>query len=251
VAKAGDKWTLSYVKPAKGETDVPEGSAELISQRRRWLNGSFAASVYSLVHFFRIYKSNHGVVRLFFFHLQVLYNAFNLLFSWFALANLWLTFSIIIDFLPNVIFKDSSDTVQLILHWVNLAAKWVYIFFVVLQFILALGNRPKGEKRTYMISICVFALLGLYLIVVAVWLTARSITDLLNNTGDLGTRLKNLFVDPTQAVLLAALAATFGIYLIASLLYADPWHMFTSFPQYMLIAPSFVNILNVYAFCNL
>lgn len=27
--------------------------------------------------------------------------------------------------------------------------------------------------------------------------------------------------------------------------------MFTSFPQYMLMAPSFVNVLNVYAFCNL
>jgi cellulose synthase/poly-beta-1,6-N-acetylglucosamine synthase-like glycosyltransferase len=27
VAKAGDKWHLSYVKPAKGETDVPEGKA--------------------------------------------------------------------------------------------------------------------------------------------------------------------------------------------------------------------------------
>lgn len=27
--------------------------------------------------------------------------------------------------------------------------------------------------------------------------------------------------------------------------------MFTSFPQYLLIAPSIINILNVYAFCNL
>lgn len=27
--------------------------------------------------------------------------------------------------------------------------------------------------------------------------------------------------------------------------------MFTSFPQYMLMAPSFTNVLNVYAFCNL
>lgn len=47
VAKAGDKWVLSYVKPSKAETDVPEQAAELISQRRRWLNGSFAASVVS------------------------------------------------------------------------------------------------------------------------------------------------------------------------------------------------------------
>lgn len=47
VAKAGDKWVLSYVKPSKAETDVPEEASELISQRRRWLNGSFAASVVS------------------------------------------------------------------------------------------------------------------------------------------------------------------------------------------------------------
>lgn len=45
VAKAGDRWTLTYVKPSKAETDVPETAVELIGQRRRWLNGSFAASV--------------------------------------------------------------------------------------------------------------------------------------------------------------------------------------------------------------
>lgn len=47
VAKAGERWTLTYVKPSKAETDVPESAAELIGQRRRWLNGSFAASVVS------------------------------------------------------------------------------------------------------------------------------------------------------------------------------------------------------------
>lgn len=45
VAKKGEKWTLTYVKPSKAETDVPETAVELIGQRRRWLNGSFAASV--------------------------------------------------------------------------------------------------------------------------------------------------------------------------------------------------------------
>jgi len=30
----------------------------------------------------------------------------------------------------------------------------------------------------------------------------------------------------------------------------DPWHMFTSFGQYLLLMPSYVNILNVYAFSN-
>lgn len=54
-----------------------------------------------------------------------------------------------------------------------------------------------------------------------------------------------------NSVLVASLAATFGIYFIASFLFGDPWHMFTSFPQYLLMAPSFINVLNVYAFCNL
>ena len=30
----------------------------------------------------------------------------------------------------------------------------------------------------------------------------------------------------------------------------DPWHMITSFGQYMLLTPTYTNILNVYAFCN-
>lgn len=248
VAKAGDKWTLTYVKPSKAETDVPEGAAELISQRRRWLNGSFAASIYSSVHFFRIYKSNHGIIRLFFFHLQALYNIFVLIFSWFALANLWLTFSIIIGFLPDELLKGSSATVLEVFHWVNLVLKWVYVFFLVLQFVLALGNRPKGEKTTYIISFVVFGILGVYLIVTSLWLTVKSIIGKHIQTID---DVLDLFTSAENAVLIAALAATFGIYLFASLLFADPWHMVTSFPQYMCIAPSFINILNVYSFCNL
>jgi chitin synthase len=52
VAKANDRWTLTYVKPSKAETDVPETAVELIGQRRRWLNGSFAASVVSYCYCF-------------------------------------------------------------------------------------------------------------------------------------------------------------------------------------------------------
>jgi chitin synthase len=44
--------------------------------------------------------------------------------------------------------------------------------------------------------------------------------------------------------------STFGIWLIASILMFDPWHMFTSLIQYMLLSPTYTNVLNVYAFCN-
>ncbi|KAI0089171.1 glycosyltransferase family 2 protein [Irpex rosettiformis] len=250
VAKAGDRWTLTYVKPSKAETDVPESAAELIGQRRRWLNGSFAASVYALVNFFRFYKSGHGLIRMFFFHIQALYNIFSLVFSWFALANLWLTFSIIIDLLPSqniIIFGTAAVT-----HWINMALKWIYLAFLALQFVLALGNRPKGERGLYAATLWVYAILSLYLIICSFWLTGKAFANIPNLLKDkTPSQVIATFFTPPVGALIAALVSTFGIYLIASFLYRDPWHMFSSFGQYMLLAPSFTNVLNVYAFCNL
>ncbi|EIN10925.1 glycosyltransferase family 2 protein [Punctularia strigosozonata HHB-11173 SS5] len=253
VAKAGAKWTLTYVKPSKAETDVPESAAELIGQRRRWLNGSFAASVYAIVHFFRFYKSGHNPIRMFFFHIQAIYNIFSLVFSWFALANLWLTFSIIIDLIPNLKQdKHNFFGTEDITHWVNLALKWVYLTFLVLQFILALGNRPKGERAAYAITLWVYAILAGYLIVCSFYLTAvsfKTVIKLLKT--ETASQVVTSFFKPPIGPLVAALVSTFGIYFLASFLYRDPWHMFSSFIQYLLLAPSFTNVLNVYAFCNL
>ncbi|KAH8924519.1 glycosyltransferase family 2 protein [Atractiella rhizophila] len=249
VAKAGDKWKLGYVKPAKGETDVPEGAAELISQRRRWLNGSFAASVYALVHFTRMFRSGHNVIRLFFFIIQALYNLFQLIFTWFAPANLWLTFTIIVDLLPkNGTFLFGTEEIT---HWVNLGAKWLYLAALALSFVLALGNRPKGEAPTYIACFIIFALLAYYLLVCAVILTVKAFSAINFTSAPTIQDKIHVLLTGTNGVLLAALVSTYGIYFISSFLYADPWHMFTSFPQYIGLAPSFTNILNVYAFCNL
>jgi chitin synthase len=87
VAKAGSKWHLTYVKSSKGETDVPEGAAEFIGQRRRWLNGSFAATIYSLMHFGRMYRSGHNIIRMIFLHIQLIYNLANVIMTWFALGK--------------------------------------------------------------------------------------------------------------------------------------------------------------------
>ncbi|WFD32423.1 chitin synthase [Malassezia sp. CBS 17886] len=246
-AKAGDKWVLSYVKSARAETDVPEHTAELISQRRRWLNGSFAASIYSLVHFYRFYRSRHNIVRLFFFHVQALYNICQLILSWFALGNLWLTFAIIIQYLPDVLLRGFSDGWLIAFHWVNIVLMWVYGFVLALQFVLALGNRPKSEHVVYTLSLLVFGVLGTYLLAISLWLTINSLMQVGSHSDD----MVHVIFNSTTAVLIASLAAMFGIYLVSALLYRDPWHMVTSSAQYALLAPSFTNVINVYAFCNL
>ncbi|GJE84976.1 glycosyltransferase family 2 protein [Phanerochaete sordida] len=254
VAKQNERWTLTYVKPSKAETDVPESAPELIGQRRRWLNGSFAASVYALVNFFKLYRSGHGIIRMFFFHIQALYNVFSLVFSWFSLANIWLTFSIIIDLVadPTQVKASPFFGTVAVTHWINLALKWIYLAFLALQFVLALGNRPKGERAAYTITLWVYAVLAVYLLVCSFFLTVKAFESIPSMLAGKTTSEKlHLFLGGEVGALIAAAVSTFGIYFIASFLYRDPWHMFTSFFQYLCLAPSFTNVLNVYAFCNL
>lgn len=258
VAKAGQKWHLSYIKAAKGETDVPEGAPEFISQRRRWLNGSFAASLYSAIHFGRFYKSGHNIFRMFFFHLQLLYNFANLLFSWFSLSSYWLTTSVIMNLVgePDTATKHHGwpfgDTATPI---VNFILKYVYLAFVILQFILALGNRPKGTKYAYVASFAVFGVIQAYILVLSGYLVVKAFKTPVSEqieTDNIGDFFASVFGTNAGAagVIILALFTIYGIYFIASFLYLDPWHMLHSFPQYMLLMTAYINILMVYAFNN-
>lgn len=78
---------LKYVKGAIGETDVPESLPEFISQRRRWLNGSFFAGVYAIAHAGQILRSGHSTSRKVTLMVETVYNIINLAFSWFGIVS--------------------------------------------------------------------------------------------------------------------------------------------------------------------
>ncbi|CAK7234241.1 Chitin synthase, class 3 [Sporothrix curviconia] len=262
VAKAGQKWHLSYIKAAKGETDVPEGAAEFIGQRRRWLNGSFAASLYSLMHFGRMYKSGHNIIRMLFLHLQLIYNVANVIFTWFSLASYWLTTSVIMDLVGTPVVASNTsaehhgwpfgDTATPL---VNSILKYIYLAFVILQFILALGNRPKGSKYTYVTSFIVFAFIQAYVLVLSAYLVVQAFQTPVEEqikTDSVGDFLGSVFGANAGAagVIILSLFAIYGLYFISSFMYLDPWHMFHSFPFYLVLMSTYINILMVYAFNN-
>jgi len=56
--------------------------------------------------------------------------------------------------------------------------------------------------------------------------------------------------NPAFRNIILSIIATYGIYFLASFLFFEPWHMFSSLAQYLLLVPFYINILNVYAFCN-
>ena len=75
------------MKSAIGETDVPDALPEFISQRRRWLNGSFFAATYAIAHSGQILESGHSIGRKFVLLVQTVYNVMNLIASWFAIVS--------------------------------------------------------------------------------------------------------------------------------------------------------------------
>lgn len=78
---------LKYVKGAIGETDVPDRLPEFISQRRRWLNGSFFASAYAIAHVGQIMRSGQSLGRKVTLTFETVYNIINMVFAWFGVVS--------------------------------------------------------------------------------------------------------------------------------------------------------------------
>ncbi|ORY76991.1 glycosyltransferase family 2 protein [Protomyces lactucae-debilis] len=253
VAKRNCAWILHYVKSAYAVTDVPDELPELISQRRRWLNGSFFAAIYALWHTFSIWRSDHGFFRKIFFHIEFLYQAISMLFSWFGLGNFFIAFTILAKALGDNKWTTGVHIGQKIFApgaVLYSVCTWIYAALIVMCFVLSLGNRPQGSKWAYMVTMSFFALLMGYMLFAAGFLSYVSITNFIALNPTKTTFFAAIKRDPLFYQLCISLLSTYGLYLVASILYFEPWHMFTSFIQYLLISPSYINILNVYAFCN-
>ncbi|KAF9436440.1 Chitin synthase, class 1 [Entomortierella beljakovae] len=244
VAKRNYAWTLRYVKAAWAETDVPDSVPELISQRRRWLNGTFFVAIFSVVHFRKVYLSDHATWRKVLFHVQLVYNVLSILFSWFALANVYLTFYILSN---SLAIPGNSPFGTGVANFLFIVLNYVYQFLVIAMFVLSLGNRPTGSKLMYTLAMGFFAFLMLYMTFAAIWLTKLGIQAAIDSGA---TSLSALMGDSNFRTVILSLASTYGLYLVTSIMYLEPWHMFTSFFQYLGMVPSFINVLNVYAFCN-
>ncbi|GBC06930.1 hypothetical protein RclHR1_07140017 [Rhizophagus clarus] len=248
VVKRNDSWVLHYVKSSYAETDVPDTIHEFISQRRRWLNGSFFAGVYAICHTFSIWRSSHNFLRKILLHIEMVYQAFNLIFSWFALGNFFLTFYIISKSLTQPDVAEGLWDVK-IGKIIFEILQYVYLSTLLVQLLLAMGNRPRDSKATYIFSITFYAGLMLYLLLATGWIAYKGVSqDIMKKHFDINGFISNKL---TLWNIILSIASTYGIYIISSLLFLEPWHLLTSSMQYLLLIPFYINILHVYAFCNI
>jgi chitin synthase len=123
---------------------------------------------------------------------------------------------------------------------------YIAVLFVVT--VCSLGNRPQGSKWTYILAIVLFGLCNIIALWCAAYTVYLAVPHTVSGWKDFPELLRtnNTFRD-----IVISLAATYGLYFISSFMHFEPWHMFTSFIQYMFLLPSYVNILMMYAMCNL
>lgn len=240
VSKRGGSWILHYVKSAYAVTDVPDQVPELISQRRRWLNGSFFAAIHSTVHFHYLYRSSHSFMRKFWIHIEMFYQLYNLIFAWFALGNYYIAFIILSQALESYIPQ---------IHILNILLNYFYLGLLIMCFLLSLGNRPQGSKWGYTLAFVGFGIVTIYMTVSALLLAYKAIEGVAQSEGR-AIQASDLISNAIFRDVVLSLAATLGLYFVASLIFFEPWHMITSFIQYLLMAPSYIAVLNVYAFAN-
>ncbi|GLB37699.1 putative chitin synthase [Lyophyllum shimeji] len=229
VAKPNCNWVLKYVKGAIGETDVPEALPEFISQRRRWLNGSFFAATYAIAHVGQIMRSGHSLTRKIVLMVETVYNIINLIFSWFSIGNFYLFFVVLTSSLEDPSFGMKG------IKYFNTLVQYVLASIMVACFLFSMGNKPKASQWKYMTIACCFSVLMVYLIFASVKCSVQAAQQ----------------GGSANSIMLFSIVITYGMYLCASILAFDPWHMITSFVPYMLLSPTYINILNIYAFSNL
>ncbi|KAH3670501.1 hypothetical protein OGAPHI_001016 [Ogataea philodendri] len=232
VAKKDAKWVLKYVKSAKGETDVPEALPEFISQRRRWLNGAFFAAVYSQSKFLDIWRTDHSALRKFFLHIEFLYQSLTLLFSFFAIANFYLTFYYLAGSLINLAGTGGKVLFEIM--------NYLCLCTLLGMLVISMGNRPQGAPKLFLVAVILLTICGAYAIISGFYFLVLMIQD--NSAGDAGGL--------SFASICVSLASTYGLYALMSILYLDPWHLLSSSVQYFLMLPAYTCLLQIYAFCN-
>ena len=220
---------LRYVEGASARTDVPDNTAALTKQRRRWLNGSFFAQVYAIwqgLFQFRLFRTQHSIWMKFVLFFEFLFLIANTILVWFLAGLFYLSFIILWrGYLQEVLNADNANLVFL-------ATQSVYLFLIFTTLILAMGTPPdsprKGIRVLYGLVQFVFGILML---------------------GTLAISVRNIVVSKDWLLTALGLANT-GVYFVAALFHGEIHHILFTFVQYIYMQPTYVNMFQIFAFSN-
>lgn len=106
--------------------------------------------------------------------------------------------------------------------YVFLVLNQLYVWALVVQFVTSFGNRPQGTKWLYHAIVVLFAFIMVFLMYVSIRSVASTLLDVPNFIDNIGIYI---IASPLLRNIVIALLGTYGMYMFASVLHLDPWHM--------------------------
>ncbi|CAG8717216.1 5443_t:CDS:2 [Gigaspora margarita] len=144
VTKRGSSWLLHYVKSSKAEINVPEEVCGLINQRIRWLNGSLFANFYAITHFYYIWRSGHSFGRKLVLLIEMAFQTYKFVFSWFSLGNFYLIFYILGSVFSNLqAIAIPAPWSHYVIKNIFMVLQYAFPGLIIVQLILALMYRSQ------------------------------------------------------------------------------------------------------------
>ncbi|CAI5742843.1 unnamed protein product [Hyaloperonospora brassicae] len=227
VARKDCSWTMHYVMDSITRTDVPHNLVGLISQRKRWLNGAFFATLFCIRNWGRIYlEGSHSFPRKMAFLVLYLYHLLYTVFGFFLPANLYLALFFIVfqGFQQNSLeFVDTSGYSQTVLDCAVYMYNFAYLFGLLMLIIIGLGNNPKHMKLTYYFLGAVFGVMMMLSSLVGVGI---------------------FFSSPATIQSIAVSILTVRAYFIGPALYSEVHHIVMKFMQYTAVVAQLHSFLS-------
>ena len=126
---------------------------------------------------------------------------------------------------------------------------WFYVGSVVCTFVLAFGNTLGERGNSILLLLCFCYFNGVYDVCCNL-LAVHTVNSIVHNHKTDFT-IALVFTNTKFRDLVVSMVSTYLLYFIGAFMYGEPSFMFTSFAQYVLLSPTYINVLNIYAFCNI
>lgn len=224
VSKPGNQYLLRFVHTSIAETDVPAKLFQLLSQRRRWINGSWFALIDTWRTFGRIKNSDHTRWRKIWFSLQLTYFGITILFSWVMVGSFYLFTELIF----STIFQGYDSGGQIMTLSEFLLS--LYIAMILLVFMMSLGVKTGRVEGTYRFLSFGFAFYMFFTFCCTTYYTFTS----------------NLTIYSWFLV-----GATLGSYAVGLIITKNVKKIALRSLHFLLMTPIYVNVFQIYAICNI
>jgi chitin synthase len=150
--KKGDH-ILKYAHKAEVRVNVPTNIVNLMKQRKYNNNGSLFSLIYILMGWPRlVFSSGHSILKKLLISFQFLYYLISIIMQWTAISHFFIMFRFLIQ--SNIQYEFAE------------ALKAVFVFFVLLQVVLGLGNRPEHVLWAHILSSVVFGCFSVSIVII-------------------------------------------------------------------------------------